>query len=119
MCVFHPSLSRTLFQIAKREGVTQLHYRRNAVLPLRARDALEQVGRARLEAERGALPARAGSAAQSENAGGKERYAHHLSKHAAILMPADGRARTIFGDQYLLQLRGGQAGKVSGLLANR
>src|SRR5437667_11721426 len=61
-----------LFQVAKGQRIPKLLGGWNAVLPLRARRSLEQIGRARFEADRRPLPARSLSATQPESADGQK-----------------------------------------------
>jgi hypothetical protein len=55
-------------EVSKRDGVSKVGHRRNAVLPFTTHFALEKISRSRLQLDRGALPARSCFFAQAEGA---------------------------------------------------
>jgi hypothetical protein len=92
-------------EISKRERVTQLLKRRNAVFPFPPRRTGKEVRRAGLQTETCSPPlAIAERFTQARVAWGSERQAHHIVENGPVLVPADRRAWRIFRDQDLLQV---------------
>src|SRR5215211_6247984 len=92
-----------LTEVSEGDGVAQAVDLGDAVLPLRARRATEQIGRAWLRGDRRALPRVADLPPQSEYACRDERDPDDFAEHSLVLVPADARARSVFRDEHLLE----------------
>ena len=77
--------------------------RRNAVLPNRPRRSGEQIGRARFDSQRNAIPAVPSFPPEAECAGGEQRHPDHLVELGLVPMPPDARAGAVFVDEHLLE----------------
>src|SRR4051794_6349458 len=108
-----------LFQASKRDRVAQGFGFGNAVLPLRARWSAQEIGRARLQNQRGPFPFRAGFAPEPEPTGRDQRDADYVAEDGAILVPADRRANRVFGHENVRQFVRREAGKPRGDFAQR
>src|SRR5262249_60210532 len=92
---------------------------RDPVFPLARARPSEPIRRSGFKNQSSALPSRPVLGAEAERALGRQRYAHNLAKGWAVLVPADGGARRVFGDQHVLQIRRDQRSKMGNLLPQR
>src|SRR5947209_7043151 len=92
---------------------------RNAVLPFAPCGRAQQVSRSRLEDQRCAPPAVTLAPAKAEGARRRKRDADDLAELGFVLVPADGGAWTILGDEHVLQLCRRNAGEAPRLCAQR
>src|SRR4051794_39484307 len=97
--------------VAKRHRVAQAFNARDAVLPLGARGAANQINGSRLCHEALPLESLECSFAQPECAGRQQRHPDHVAKDRAVPVPAYPRARCIFRDKNLLEAAGRIAGE--------
>src|SRR5262249_38882059 len=86
-------------QRAKCDGVAQRLKWRNAVLPLLAHLARQQIDGARCKREGAPLPALILRAAEPETGRRQQRDADHVLELRPVAMPADRRAGLVFADQ--------------------
>src|SRR5215203_6173635 len=105
-------------EVAEGDRIAKLLDRRDAVLPLRPRQSLEEVGRTRLEHEADAFPSVSGFAPEAERTGRHERDADDLGEDAPVPVPADRRAGAVFGQEHVLQVCRGDPRERSGAAAD-
>src|SRR4051794_29923536 len=89
---------------AEGDRKTQRLARRDAMLPIAARFARKQIGRARRELEIGAHESGRRSLAEAEGRRAAERDADHLLEYVAVAVPADARAGIVSSEQHLDEL---------------
>src|SRR6185437_5586661 len=85
----------------QRDGITKAIEDRNAVLPLSAGRPRKQIGRARSDGQRRAVPRLPRLPAEAQDTGREQRHAHDLVELSLVAMPADPRAGPIFVDENL------------------
>src|SRR5262249_4151243 len=107
------------FDAAERHRIAQAIERRDAVLPFAAHGAPQQIRRARLQFDRGALPSAGALSPQPKAAPRAERDADDILEHRAVAMPADPGARRVFGDERMREGVRAEAGNTCGLVAQR
>jgi hypothetical protein len=89
------------------------------VFPLSPGCASEQIGGTRLNDHRVTLPAAIGFAPQAKVTGREERNADDILEYALVTVPANGRTRTVLGDQCVWEVSGFEAGEGRRAFADR
>src|SRR5438128_1809218 len=101
-------------EAAERYRIAELVDRRDAVFPMAAGGAAEDVGGAWPQREVVTFPAFGRPASEAEGARGEKGDADHLVENRFVAVPADRRAGRVFGDQDVRQSFGIEARKGCG-----